>query len=101
MIAYGHLPEGMLTIINTVLLHVVPVGPTGLGLDLGSNPDPGLVYDNYCKDCRSMQYYGCSYEDYIVTIIDNLIDYAESSILNPHTQGLAVSPLCSEQFHGK
>ena len=77
LITYGHLPESMLTIMSTVLLHVVHVGSTGLGFDLGSNPDPGLVYDNYCKDCRSRQCYGCSYEDYIVSILDNLIACAE------------------------
>ena len=81
LFAYGHLLEGMLTIISTVLLHVVPIGPTGIGWDwLGSNPDPGLVYDNYCKDFRSRQYYDFSYEEYMVTIVDTLIDYAENAI---------------------
>ena len=100
LITYGHLPEGMLTIINTVLLCVVPVGPTGLGLDLGSNPDPGLVY---CKDCRRVQYYGCSYVKYMVNIIDNLIGGAESAILRsePPASGMDVSPICNEQRHEK
>ena len=103
LITCGHLPEGILTIINTCLLYVMPVGPTGLGLDLGSNSDPGLVYDNYCKDCRSIQYYGCSYVKYMVNIIDNLIDGAESSILKskPPASGMDVRPLSNEQFHGK
>ena len=101
MITYGHLPEGMLTIMRTVLLHVVPVGPTGLRLDLSLNPDPGLVYYNYCKDCRSWQYYGCSYADYIVSIVSNLIDCAESSILKSDqpASGVGVIPLSNDQFY--
>ena len=53
----------MLTSIDTVSLHVVPVGSPGHGLDIDSNLDPGLVYGNFCKNYRSHKNYGCSYED--------------------------------------
>ena len=45
-------------------------------MDLGSNPDPGLLYDNYCKDYRSMQYYGYFYEDYMISIVESIITCA-------------------------
>ena len=100
MITYAHLPEGMLTIISTVLLHVVLLGPPGHGLALGSNPDPGLVYDNYCKDYRSSQYYGCSYEDYMISIIDDLIICAENTILNADHPALGMGViLVNDQYH--
>ena len=100
LITYAHPPEGMLTIISRVLLHVVPVGPPGHGLDLGSNPDPGLVYDNYCKDYRSSQYHGSSYEDYMISIIDDLIFCAENSIRNADhpASGMGVI-LGNDQYH--
>ena len=101
MITYAHLPEGMLTTVSTVFLHVVPVGPPGHGLDLNSNPDAGLVYDNYCKDYKSRQYYGCSYEDYMISIVDNLIVCAENSILTSDhpALGVGVIPLSNDQYH--
>ena len=78
LIAYGQPPQGMLTITDIIHLHVVPVGTTAPNGDLGLNTDPGLVHDNYLKDCRSMQYYGHDYEEYMINIIDNLIDGADS-----------------------
>ena len=41
--------------------------------DLGSNLEPKTVYDIHAKDNRSLHYYGCSYEDYMLSIIYNLI----------------------------
>ena len=78
LIAYGQPPQGMLTITDIIHLHVVPVGTTAPNGDLGLNTDPGLIHDNYLKDCRSMQYYGHGYEEYMINIIDNLIDGADS-----------------------
>ena len=100
-IAYGHPPKGMLSIISTALLYVVPVGSLGPGSTLSLNPDLGLVHDNYCKDCRSWQYYGLSYEDYITSIVDNLIDGAKSDItqLDQSISGVGMTPLCNELFH--
>ena len=79
------------------------MGPIGLGLGLGLNSDPGLVYDNYCKDSRIMQFYGCSYVKYMVNIIDNLIDGVENSIQKSElpASGRDVSPMCNKQFHEK
>ena len=75
--------------------------PPGLGLDIGSNLDPGLIHDNYCKDYRSRQYCGCLYEDYMISIVGNLIVCAENSILESDrsASGVGSIPLCNDQHH--
>ena len=63
LIPHAHPPEGLFNIISTICLQVVPVCPAKWGISSGQKHDPGLVYDNYCKDSRSWQNYGCSYEN--------------------------------------
>ena len=77
LIPHAHPPEGLFNIIGMICLHVVPVCPAKWGGTSSQFSDPGLVYDNYCKDTRSWQYYGCSYEDYMLAIIDTIIDAVE------------------------
>ena len=77
LIPHAHPPEGLFNIIGMICLHVVPVCPAKWGGTSGQFLDPGLMYDNYCKDNRSWQYYDCSYEDYMLTIIDTMIDAVE------------------------
>ena len=104
LIACGHLPQGFLITVDIIHLHMVPVGTKRFDLDLGSNTDPGLVYDNYLKDCRSIQYYGCEYEQYMINIIDSLIDGADSSVnsLGQPAPGAGVDPVCNgETYEGK
>ena len=104
LITCGHLPQGFLTTVDIIHLHMVPVGTKCFDLDLGSNTDPGLVYDNYLKDCRSIQYYGCEYEQYMINIIDSSIDGAGSSVnsLGQPAPGAGVDPVCNgETYEGK
>ena len=77
LIPHAHTPEELLTIIDTICLHVVSVCPDKRGVASEQEYDPSLVYDNYCKDSRSWQYYGCSYEDYMLAIIDTMINVVE------------------------
>ena len=77
LISHAHPPEGLFTIINTICLHVVSVCPDKWDVASDQGYDPGLVYHNYCKDSRSWQYYGCSYEDYMLVIIDTMINAVE------------------------
>ena len=74
LIPHAHPPEGLFSIIDAIYLHMASVCPARWGLASEQQLDPGLVHDNYCKDCRSWQYYGCSYEDYMIAIVDNMID---------------------------
>ena len=74
LIPHAHPPEGFFNVIDIIYLHVVSVCPARWGLAPEQHFDPGLVYDNYCKDCRSWQYYDCSYEEYMTAIIDTMID---------------------------
>ena len=101
LIAHAHPPEGMLTVSGTIPLYMVPVGFPENASDLGSTLDPGLVYDNYCKDYKSQQYYGCSYVEHMHSIIDNLISCAENSIPEAYgmVPGADISPSCDKQCH--
>ena len=81
LICHAHRLEGLLTITDTVFLHVMPVQSFEQGSGLNPELDPGLAYDNYCKDSRSWQYYGCSSEDYMVSLIDNLLNAMDQSPL--------------------
>ena len=79
MIPYAHTPEGLLTVVDTIYFHVASVCPDKRGVASEQQYNPSLVYDNYCKDNRSWQYYGCSYEDYMLAIIDTMINGVEQS----------------------
>ena len=98
MIAHAHPSEGMLTVLGTIPLYKVPVSLPEHTLDLGLILDSGLVYDNYCKDYKSQQYYGCSYVEYMHSIIDSLISCAENSISEADSMvpGADISPSCDK-----
>ena len=103
MIPHVHSLEGMLTILATISLNVVSVGVYEQASGFGSNPDPRLVYDNYYKDYRSLQYYGCSYEGYMHFIIDTLIASAENSVSEADCRVTEAdaSPSCNEQCYAR
>ena len=101
-IPHAHPPEGMFTIIDTICLHVVSVCPDKWGVASDQEYDPGLVHDNYCKNSRILngwQYCGCSYEDFMLAILDNMIHVVEQSTseVEPLGSGTNMGSDCIEE----
>ena len=74
LIHCAHLPDGYSQVFQTMDCHITTIHLSRHHNNGDSNPDPRLTYDNYCKDLRSRQYYNCSHETYLETIIDMIID---------------------------
>ena len=78
---------GFLQITHKIELRILSYDQqvTGQGEEYNN---PKLVYDNYCQDIRSHKYYGCTYVDYMLNIIDLMLtdmnpDYDTCSTSKP------------------
>ena len=96
--------------------HQVPPGPLYIGKSINmyimwSNSvntvarediDPTLVFSNYKKDCFYKELYNLTYEEYMVSVIDQLIEHQDQLCLSrrpPETASkISCTNVCSNQL---
>ena len=86
LIPYVSPVEAFLQIIHRVELEILPYNSYVRSHEEHSNPK--LAYSNYCEDIRTHEYYGCTYEKYMLDIIDSMLtninpDYDTSPVSRP------------------
>ena len=67
-------PRGYIEIQFTVMYNIMIYGRNT------EEVEPKSIYEDYCKDMLTRQYYGCSYIHYLQVLIDRMVDDVNSSI---------------------
>ena len=84
------MPAGPIQIIDSRFMHV---GCHGSDVPYaGGHTDPNIVYQNFKQDCHYFKLYGLTYEQYIVSIMDEMInqlDCAEANVLESVDSGIS------------
>ena len=78
--ACAGVPTGPIQIIESRFMYVDCHGDNVPYAD--GHTDPNIVYQNFKQDCHYCKLYGVTYEQYIVSIIDEMIDQPDSAEAN-------------------
>ena len=68
-------PPGPLHIEDSIDMYIM--WPNSVNSVARENADPALVFSNYTKDCFYNELYNLTYEEYMVSVIDQLIVYQD------------------------
>ena len=71
-------PSGPIQIIDSLYVHVDCHGNNVP--HAGGHTDPNIAYQNFKPDCHYFEIHGVTYEQYMVSIIDKMIDQLDCSI---------------------
>ena len=72
-------PSGPIQIIASLYVHVDFHGNIVPQAD--GHTDPNIAHENFKRDCYYFELHGVTYEQYMVSIIDKMIDQLDCSIL--------------------
>ena len=69
----GHLPEGYLKVTGNLDCKIMKIQHRNYKECADIETNARLAYDDYCRELKSWQKYGCSYDTRMIQVIDQLI----------------------------